>query len=76
MFATLDLHEEPEGEIVVVNETDDGVADFERVVRGFGDAATIAVGDRVWAETVLNLGHAVASNASARARGSSTCSAV
>jgi Xaa-Pro aminopeptidase len=59
MFATLDLHEEPEGEIVVVNETDDGVAAFERVVRGFGGAATIAVGDRVWAETVLNLGHAV-----------------
>lgn len=59
MFAVLDLREEPDGELVVVNETDDGVAIFDRVVRGFGEAATIAVGDRVWAETVLNLGHAV-----------------
>src|SRR5205814_4944140 len=33
MFAVLDLHEEPEGEIVVVNETDDGRAIFERVAR-------------------------------------------
>jgi Xaa-Pro aminopeptidase len=61
MFARLDLHEEPEGEIVVVNETDDGFAAFERVVRGLGSAAVVAVGDRVWAETVLNLGRAAGS---------------
>ncbi|HET6943782.1 MAG TPA: Xaa-Pro peptidase family protein [Gaiellaceae bacterium] len=61
MFARLDLHEEPEGEIVVVNETDDGFAAFERVVRGLGNAAVVAVGDRVWAETVLNLGRAAGS---------------
>jgi Xaa-Pro aminopeptidase len=56
MVAAFELEREPEGELVVVNETDDGYATFERVARGLGDAATVAVGDRVWAETVLNLG--------------------
>jgi Xaa-Pro aminopeptidase len=56
MFAAFDLREEPQGEVVIVNETDDGFAAFERVVRGLGSGATVAVGDRVWAETVLNLG--------------------
>src|SRR5919201_1748572 len=56
MFATLDLRKEPEGEIVVVSETDDGFALFERVARGVAHGAVVAVGDRVWAETVLNLG--------------------
>src|SRR2546422_5521149 len=52
MFAAFDLHEQPEGEIVVVNETDDGFAAVERIAGGLG-AATVAVGDRIWAETVL-----------------------
>jgi Xaa-Pro aminopeptidase len=56
MFAAFDLREEPEGELVVVNETDDGFATFERVARGLGTSGTVAVGDRVWAETALNLG--------------------
>jgi len=56
MFAAFDLREEPEGEIVIVNETDDGFATFERVARGLGSAGTVAVGDRVWAETALSLG--------------------
>src|SRR2546430_7071780 len=56
MFAAFDLREEPQGEVVVVNETDDGLAAFERVARGLADGATVAVGDRVWAETALNLG--------------------
>src|SRR5256885_3288340 len=56
MFAAFDLREEPEGEVVVVNETDDGLAAFERVARGLAAGATVAVGDRVWAETTLNLG--------------------
>jgi Xaa-Pro aminopeptidase len=59
MLAVFDLREEPEGEVVVVNETDDGLAAFERIARGLGAAGTIAVGDRVWAETVLNLGRIV-----------------
>ena len=54
MFAAFDLREEPPGEVVVVNETDDGFAAFERAARGLG--TNVAVGDRVWAETVLNLG--------------------
>jgi Xaa-Pro aminopeptidase len=41
--------------VVVVNETDDGLAAFERVARGAG-GEVVAVGDRVWAETTLNLG--------------------
>jgi D-alanyl-D-alanine dipeptidase len=54
MFAAFDLREDPDGEVVVVSETDDGFAAFERAARGLGPV--IAVGDRVWAETVLNLG--------------------
>jgi Xaa-Pro aminopeptidase len=56
MFAAFDLHEEPEGELVIVNDTDDGFAIFQRVAQGLGATGTVAVGDRVWAETVLNLG--------------------
>jgi Xaa-Pro aminopeptidase len=59
MVATFDLHERPEGELVVVNETDDGDAVFERVVRGLGTTGAVAVGDRVWAETTLNLARIV-----------------
>src|SRR5437867_298877 len=59
MFAAFDLRDDPDGEVVVVNETDDGPAVFERVAQGLGPAATVAVGDRVWAETVLNLGRIV-----------------
>jgi Xaa-Pro aminopeptidase len=50
---------EPPGELVVVNETDDGLAVFERVVRGLGSPRAVAVGDRVWAEAVLYLGRTV-----------------
>jgi Xaa-Pro dipeptidase len=56
MFAAFDLREEPQGELVIVNETDDGFEMFERVARDLGSTGTVAVGDRVWAETVLNLG--------------------
>jgi Xaa-Pro aminopeptidase len=60
MVVAFELAEfEPPGELVVVNETDDGAALFERVVRGLGSPGTIAVGDRVWAEAVLNLGRLV-----------------
>jgi len=56
MFAAFDLRENPDGDVVVVSETDDGYAVFERVVRGLGSAARVAVGDRVWAETTIHLG--------------------
>jgi len=56
MVAAFELEHEPEGELVIVNETDDGFAVFERVARGLAANGAVAVGDRVWAETVLNLG--------------------
>jgi Xaa-Pro aminopeptidase len=59
MYATFDLPHRPDGEIVVVDETDDGVAALERVAKGLGRSGRVAVGDRVWAETVLNLGRVV-----------------
>ena len=62
MFAAFDLRERPEGELIVVNETDDGRAVFERVAREAAGSGVVAVGDRVWAETVLNLGRIVGSD--------------
>jgi Xaa-Pro aminopeptidase len=59
MFAAFDLHEEPQGELVIVNETDDGYAMFERVARAFASTGAVAIGDRVWAEATLNLGRAL-----------------
>ena len=56
MVVVFDLPVRPEGEIVVVDETDDGRSIFERVAKGFGPAASVAVGDRVWAETTIELG--------------------
>ena len=57
MVVLFDLPVRPEGEIVVVEETDDGAAVFERVARGLGvGRGAVAVGDRVWAETTLQLG--------------------
>ena len=56
MVVVFDQPVRPEGEIVVVDETDDGSAVFERVARGLGARGTVAVGDRVWAETTLELG--------------------
>ena len=57
MVVVFDLPVRPEGEIVVVNETDDGEAVFERVATGLGrGTGAVAVGDRVWAETTLQLG--------------------
>jgi Xaa-Pro aminopeptidase len=55
MVVAFELDHEPEGELVVVNEQDDGPAVFESVARGLGDPRSVAVGDRVWAETTLNL---------------------
>jgi Xaa-Pro aminopeptidase len=59
MYALFDVANEPDGEIVVVNETDDGRDVFERVAPSLGGSGVVAVGDRAWAETVLNLGEIV-----------------
>jgi Xaa-Pro aminopeptidase len=55
MVVVFDLPVRPDGEIVVVDETDDGRAVFDRVAKGLGPAASVAVGDRVWAETTIEL---------------------
>src|SRR4029078_8105060 len=55
MFATFDLREAPEGDTLIVNEPDDGFSVFERVVRAVAGSGVLAVGDRIWAETTLNL---------------------
>ena len=49
MFAAFDLREQPDGEVIVVNETDDGSAIFECVAAGVGGSGAVATGDRVWA---------------------------
>jgi Xaa-Pro aminopeptidase len=59
MYAAFDLPVQPEGEVVIVNETDDGFAAFERVAGGIASSGAVAVGDRVWGEAVLNLGRIV-----------------
>ena len=59
MFAAFDLREEPQGEVIVVSETDDGAAIFERVAKQVDGTGGVAVGDRVWAETALHLGRAL-----------------
>ena len=56
MVVVFDLPVRPDGEIVVVDENDDGRSVFERVARGLGQPASVAVGDRVWAETTIELG--------------------
>lgn len=59
MFDAFDLPLRPDGEVVIVAENDDGLAAFERIARRFRGNGTFAVGDRVWAETALNLGRVV-----------------
>ena len=59
MFAAFDLREEPQGEVIVVSETDDGAAIFERVAKQVDGTGGVAVGDRVWAETTLHLGRSL-----------------
>ena len=56
MVVVFDLPVRPEGEVVVVDEIDDGRAVFERVAKSLGAGASVAVGDRVWAETTIELG--------------------
>lgn len=58
MVAEFDMPTGVPGEFVVVNETDDGAAVFDRLVKGFGALGTIAVEQRTWAETLLALGRA------------------
>jgi Xaa-Pro aminopeptidase len=60
MFAAFDVREQPDGELIVVAETDEGPAIFERAAReAAAGPGTLAVGDRVWAETTLHLARAL-----------------
>jgi Xaa-Pro aminopeptidase len=59
MMALFDMAGELPGELVVVSERDDGQALFERAARSLGETRTLAVGDRLWAETVLGLERAL-----------------
>jgi Xaa-Pro aminopeptidase len=59
MVAAFDMHEMPDGEIVIVNEVDDGYEVFAQVARGIAPTGRVAVGDRVWAEAAINLGRMV-----------------
>src|SRR4029077_7011972 len=43
MFAAFDLREDPHGEVIVVAETDDGPAIFERVAQSISGHAPVAV---------------------------------
>jgi Xaa-Pro aminopeptidase len=55
MVAAFDMPVQPEGEVVIVNETDDGYAAFARVASGIAPSGRVAIGDRVWSETTINL---------------------
>jgi Xaa-Pro aminopeptidase len=59
MMTLFDLAGELPGEVVVVSERDDGRALFEATSRGLGEVRALAVGDRVWAETLLHLTQAL-----------------
>ncbi|HUY73162.1 MAG TPA: aminopeptidase P family N-terminal domain-containing protein, partial [Candidatus Dormibacteraeota bacterium] len=55
MFAEFDLPHGAPGELVIVKETDDGTAMFDNVARSMGDVKTLAIGARLWGESVINL---------------------
>ena len=55
MFAVFDLPHGAPGELVVVNETDDGRELFDRVAKSMGSVKRLAIGSRLWGETVMNL---------------------
>jgi Xaa-Pro aminopeptidase len=62
MFATFDLRERPDGDVLIVNEADDGLAVFERAAHDVAGSGVLAVGDRIWAETTLNLARILGSD--------------
>jgi Xaa-Pro aminopeptidase len=55
MFAEFDLPHGAPGELVVVKETDDGQAMFDKVAKSMGKVKTLAIGSRLWGEAVINL---------------------
>jgi len=55
MHAEFDMGGGSPGELVVVAEADDGEHVFDRVASSIGPVRTLAVGARLWAETVMQL---------------------
>ena len=55
MFAEFDLPHGAPTELVVVKETDDGRAMFDKVARSLGSVKKLAIASRLWGETVMNL---------------------
>jgi Xaa-Pro dipeptidase len=55
MFAEFDLPHGKPANLVVVNETDDGRAMFDKVAKSLGNVKTLAIGSRIWGETVMTL---------------------
>jgi Xaa-Pro aminopeptidase len=55
MITEFDLPEGVAGEVVTVNETDDGRAVMASVLGRFGPVGTLALGNRAWAESVVEL---------------------
>jgi Xaa-Pro aminopeptidase len=56
MITEFDLPEGVEGEVVTVNESDDGSAIMATVLSRFGSIGTLAVGNRAWAQSVIEIG--------------------
>src|ERR1700694_2532412 len=55
MFALSDLPHGAPGELVVGKGTDDGQAMFDKVAKSLGGVKNLAIGSRLWGETVMNL---------------------
>ena len=59
MFVMFHLGGSQPGEVVVVNETDDGDALFREAAGRLGDVGRVAIGTRAWARTTLGLQEAL-----------------
>ena len=55
MITEFELPGGASGDIVVVNETDDGDAEIARIAKDLGRVKSLAVGARTWAETLIHL---------------------
>jgi Xaa-Pro aminopeptidase len=55
MVAEFDMPHGATGEKIIIKETDDGSAIFEKIIKDFGPLKNIAVEQRTWAETTLKI---------------------
>ena len=55
MVAEFDMPHGATGEKIIIKETDDGSAVFEKIIKDFGPLKNIAVEQRTWAETTLKI---------------------